>query len=169
MSNRERISANNASIQACIDKANALPNAAGAVEKKMNVTYDFSLGIYGGDGSGNLLYGYCPPTSEGGTTFGMIELNSQGDVAAYKAGDLVAGEVYDIYCIPYGELWQTVLFANPDYSTLWMAATNENVGRYAQYFADEGRLRVTIPEGFSGHLFINVRWTEGGCAIYMVN
>lgn len=29
MSNRERISANNASIQACIDKANALPNASG--------------------------------------------------------------------------------------------------------------------------------------------
>ena len=29
MSNRERISANNATIQACIDKANALPNASG--------------------------------------------------------------------------------------------------------------------------------------------
>lgn len=29
MSNRERISANNASIQVCIDKANALPNASG--------------------------------------------------------------------------------------------------------------------------------------------
>lgn len=29
MSNRERISSNNATIQACIDKANALPNASG--------------------------------------------------------------------------------------------------------------------------------------------
>lgn len=170
MSNRERISANNASIQACIDKANALPNAAGAVEKKTNVTSEFPLNIYPGDSSmGTLNYAYCPPTSEGGTTFTMMEINSFGFVAAWKSSGLVPGDVYDVYCVPFVELWQTVLFANPDYSTLWMAATNENVGRYAQWFADEGRLRVTIPEGFNGHLCINVKWTGGGCAIYKVN
>lgn len=43
MSNRERISANNASIQACIDKANALPNAGGEVKCKTEVEKNIEI------------------------------------------------------------------------------------------------------------------------------
>lgn len=43
MSNRERISANNANIQACIDKANALPNAGGGDVGKTEVEGSFSV------------------------------------------------------------------------------------------------------------------------------
>lgn len=54
MSNRERISANNASIQACIDKANALPNASdgGGLKPSEGLyfeeTYDPAIVMYAG-------------------------------------------------------------------------------------------------------------------------
>jgi hypothetical protein len=63
MSNRERISSNNATIQACIDKANALPNASGGggltPSEGLNFegTYDPAIvqyaGTYGVTGKGS--------------------------------------------------------------------------------------------------------------------
>lgn len=63
MSNRERISSNNATIQACIDKANALPNASGnggltpSEGLYFEETYDMAIvmdaGTYGVMGKGS--------------------------------------------------------------------------------------------------------------------
>lgn len=143
-------------------------SVGGDLEGKTNVTDEFSMNIYSGTG-GYFNFGYCPPTSEGGTTFSMMELNNLGLMAAAKSSGLVPGDVYDVYCVPLGELWQTVLFANNDYSTLAIPSSNANIRQYARYYEDEGRLRVTIPPDFSGTLFINVKWLDGGCAIYKVD
>lgn len=142
---------------------------SGEIEGKINVTDEFSISVYPGDASmGTLSYFYCPPTSEGGTTFTMMEINSFGFVAASKDDGLIPGDVYDVYCVPLGELWQTVVFANRDYQTLAIPSSNANIRQYARYYENEGRLRITIPPDFSGLLFINVKWTGGGCAIYKV-
>lgn len=142
---------------------------SGEIEGKINVTDEFSISVYPGDASmGTLSYSYCPPTSEGGTTFTMMEINSFGFVAASKYDGLVPGDVYDVYCVPFGELWETVVFANRDYQTLAIPSSNANIRQYARYYEDEGRLRITIPPDFSGQLFINVKWLDGGCAIYKV-
>ena len=143
---------------------------SGEIEGKTNVTNEFSISVYPGDASmGTLSYSYCPPTSEGGTTFSMMDINSFGFVAASRYDGLVPGDVYDVYCVPVGELWETVLFANNDYQTLAIPSSNANIRKYARYYENEGRLRVTIPPDFSGLLFINVKWLEGGCAIYKVD
>lgn len=144
-------------------------SVGGEIEGKTNVTDKFSHSISSdGTTSGLLTFCHCPPTNEGGTTFTMMEFNSFGWVAFYASSGLIPGDVYDVYCVPLGELWETVLFANDDYSTLAIPSSNANIRQYARYYEDEGRLRVTIPPDFSGMLFINVKWTEGGCAIYKV-
>lgn len=65
MSNRERINANNASIQACIDKANALPNAGGEVECKVEVEKNIEI-------TENGQFTYTPNEKQ---VFSSVEVN----------------------------------------------------------------------------------------------
>ena len=160
MSNRDRIGANNATIQECINKANTLPDASGGGSGGELVAA-FSQASF------HYMNGFATvPYNEGSQVFTMAGKEGPGISSFY--GTVQPGDKYrvEVTRIEGYDYWQTFLFSVGDWGTLIEPATNANVLKHVTV-RDDNTYEVTIPEGC---LWFNVNFNnQGTCVIYKLN
>lgn len=109
----------------------------------------------------------CPPDSEGGETFSMMETDTSGLHTAFVNWSATPGKKYKVIVMPTNpnNLWETFVFGKNEYNSLAVISNDAMVGQYVTKQSEDTFIVTTPPE--CAVLIINGK-IQYGCRVYEI-